>query len=61
MKMRCFFKFKKRECSADGESVADFRNGFWLDCSMMLVPMHALDRRYWIPPAAIQYIERVTK
>jgi len=61
MIMRCFFMFKGREYFADGQSVADFRAGFWVDVSLNVVPMHYLNRRYWIPPHAIQHIEKVTK
>jgi len=53
--------FKGREYFADGQSVADFRAGFWVDVSLNVVPMHYLNRRYWIPPHAIQHIEKVTK
>jgi hypothetical protein len=58
MKALCVFDYKYRSRSVLGESLADFRDGFWVDSTCTRLALFE-ERAYWIPPARILHVEHV--
>ncbi len=61
MKMICHYELGGEARSVKGSNLVDFKDGFWLDNSLLLVPRvpsHELMRRVWVPPARILHVER---
>lgn len=58
MKTICHFELGGAKRSVKGQSLVDFKTGFWLDNSFMLT-FDDQEKRVWIPPARILHVERV--
>jgi len=58
MKTICYYELGDEKRSVKSQSLADFRDGFWLDGSLLLADKPH-ERRLWIPPARILHVERV--
>ena len=50
----CKFEFEGQQLATDGESLLDFKNGFWVNESFDFT--NCSDAKYWIPPSKILFI-----
>lgn len=57
----CFYRFKTQTTEniyfVDVESIGDVEGGFWINGSRNFTK--ASDCKYWIPPSAILYVEKI--
>lgn len=56
----CVFKFEGEKYRTEGEHIAQFENGFWID-DWWEYTTSPEKSTYWIPPSKIQHIEKKTR
>ncbi len=51
----CNFNFDETNHFVIGDSIEDFKEGFWVDVDLQFTK--GTNRKYWIPPSKIIFIE----
>lgn len=52
----CKFKFEGQQYATEIPSIADIKDGFWVDSCLEFTK--ASNNTYWIPPSQIYYVEK---